>query len=69
MYGPVLCLPSVGQSQGLPIPHKTPKTHNTLDSCHNWFPVEMWSESELDDIIFLDQATFSKALIIQTGDI
>ncbi len=25
MYGLVLCLPRVGQPQGLPVPHETPK--------------------------------------------
>jgi hypothetical protein len=27
MYGLALCLPSVGQPQGLPVPHEIPKTH------------------------------------------
>ncbi len=26
MYGLALCLPSVGQPQGLPVPHEIPKT-------------------------------------------
>ncbi len=26
MYGLALCLPSVRQPQGLPVPHETPKT-------------------------------------------
>ncbi len=28
MYGLALCLPSVGQPQGLPVPHEIPKTPN-----------------------------------------
>ncbi len=27
MYGLALCLPRVGQPQGLPVPHEIPKTH------------------------------------------
>ncbi len=27
MYGLALCLPRVGQPQGLSVPHETPKTH------------------------------------------
>ena len=27
MYGLALCLPSVGQPQGLPVPHEIPKTY------------------------------------------
>jgi hypothetical protein len=30
MYGLALCLPSVGQPQGLPVPHKIPKTRKNL---------------------------------------
>ncbi len=30
MYGLALCLPSVGQPQGLPVPHKILKTRNLL---------------------------------------
>jgi hypothetical protein len=30
MYGLALCLPSVGQPQGLPVPHEIPKTQLLL---------------------------------------
>ena len=30
MYGLALCLPSVGQPQGLPVPHEIPKTQNNF---------------------------------------
>jgi hypothetical protein len=30
MYGLALCLPRVGQPQGLPVPHETPKTQDKL---------------------------------------
>jgi hypothetical protein len=32
MYGLALCLPSVGQPQGLPVPHEIPKTRKSVSS-------------------------------------
>ena len=32
MYGLALCLPSVGQPQGLPVPHEIPKTQKSFPS-------------------------------------
>ncbi|MEI2612109.1 MAG: hypothetical protein V9G20_26025 [Candidatus Promineifilaceae bacterium] len=31
MYGLALCLPSVGQPQGLPVPYEIPKTQNLMN--------------------------------------
>ncbi len=37
MYRLALCLPSVGQPQGLPVPHEIPKTRFSLDFFHTHF--------------------------------
>jgi hypothetical protein len=39
MVGLALCLPSVGQPQGLPVPRKIPKAHNNFESGIEALPV------------------------------
>lgn len=56
MYGLALCLPSVGQPQGLPVPHEIPKTRISYH-VHSGFALytlflHVFVQTEADSIQF-----------------